>query len=112
VDLRDTPDEKQFRSELRAWLAENHPGSTSDAADADRVTTTDVLRDWSRRLHAAGYSGLTWPAEHGGAEKPYSYQAIFLEGPVPLRPRFSTGVPLRKTYEPSRRWSDDHLVRT
>jgi alkylation response protein AidB-like acyl-CoA dehydrogenase len=66
MDLRDTPDEAQFRSELRGWLTENQPDSSD-------------LRDWSRRLYAAGYSGLTWPAEHGGGGKPYSYQAIFHE---------------------------------
>src|SRR5439155_2302277 len=36
-------------------------------------------RAWSRKLHEAGYAGLTWPKEYGGAGAPYSYQAIFLE---------------------------------
>ena len=36
-------------------------------------------RDWSRKLYDAGYAGLTWPKEYGGAGAPYSHQAIFLE---------------------------------
>jgi len=79
VDLRDTTDEGQFRSDLRSWLEVNvsaglrgHPGGASRFAD-------DAVRDWSRALHEAGYAGLTWPKEYGGGGRPYSYQAIFLE---------------------------------
>ena len=79
MDLRDTPDEGQFRSELRAWLEANlpavllgHPGGAARFSD-------DAVRDWSRALYEAGYVGLTWPKEYGGGGKPYSYQAIFLE---------------------------------
>jgi alkylation response protein AidB-like acyl-CoA dehydrogenase len=79
VDLRDTPDEGQFRSELRVWLEANlptalrgHPGGAARFSD-------DAVRDWSRALHEAGYVGLTWPKEYGGGGRPYSYQAIFLE---------------------------------
>jgi len=79
MDLRDTRDEAQFRGDLREWLAENRPGPTPAPTGDDETSPMDDLRNWSRRLHAAGYSGLTWPAEHGGGGKPYSYQAIFLE---------------------------------
>jgi alkylation response protein AidB-like acyl-CoA dehydrogenase len=79
VDLRDTPDEGQFRNELRAWLDANlppglqgHPGGAARFSD-------DAVRDWSRALYEAGYVGLTWPKEYAGGGKPYSYQAIFLE---------------------------------
>jgi len=79
MDLRDTPDEENFRSGLRAWLVENRPGRATEVAGDDTASPLDVLRDWSRRLYAAGYSGLTWPAEHGGGGKPYSFQAILHE---------------------------------
>ena len=39
----------------------------------------DADREWSRKLGEAGYAGLTWPKEYGGAGAPYSHQAIFLE---------------------------------
>jgi alkylation response protein AidB-like acyl-CoA dehydrogenase len=39
----------------------------------------DAAREWSRRLFEAGYAGLTWPTEYGGAGAPYTHQAILLE---------------------------------
>src|SRR5438105_6356606 len=69
MDLRDTPSEAAFRAELRAWLEENLPRDAGRRGD----------REWSRKLYEAGYAGLTWPKEYGGASAPYSHQAIFLE---------------------------------
>jgi alkylation response protein AidB-like acyl-CoA dehydrogenase len=76
VDLRDTPDEAAFRQEVRDFIAQNLPDS-SKARGARRFEDAD--RDWSEKLGEAGYAGLTWPKEYGGAGAPYSHQAIFLE---------------------------------
>src|SRR3978361_981707 len=76
MDLRDTADEAVFRQEVRAFIAENLPES-SKRRGARRFEGDD--REWSRKLGAAGYAGLTWPVEYGGAGAPYSHQAIFLE---------------------------------
>jgi len=65
VNLRDAPDEAAFREGVRAWLADNLPAEPG--------------KDWSRKLHYAGYAGLTWPEEYGGRAAPYSHQAIVLE---------------------------------
>ena len=65
IDLRDTPDEAEFRAGVRAWLEANLP-----AGDP---------REWSRKIFDAGYAGLTWPEEYGGKGAPYSHQAIALE---------------------------------
>ena len=73
MDLRDTPDEAAFRAELRAWIETN----LSDEIRRGRFE--EAGRDWSRKLYEAGYAGLTWPKEYGGAGAPYSHQAIFLE---------------------------------
>src|SRR5215204_2792130 len=73
VDLRDTPEEAAFRAELRAWIGEN----LTDEIRRGRFE--EAGRDWSWKLHEAGYAGLTWPQEYGGAGAPYSHQAIFLE---------------------------------
>jgi alkylation response protein AidB-like acyl-CoA dehydrogenase len=76
VELRDTPQEAAFRQEVRDFIAQNLP-SSSKARGARRFEDAD--RDWSRKLGEAGYAGLTWPKEYGGAGAPYSHQAIFLE---------------------------------
>ncbi|MFN2469779.1 MAG: acyl-CoA dehydrogenase family protein [Gaiellaceae bacterium] len=65
MDLRDSPEEAAFRTEVRAWLQANLP-----AGDP---------REWSRKMHDAGYAGLTWPVKYGGRDSPYTHQAIVLE---------------------------------
>jgi alkylation response protein AidB-like acyl-CoA dehydrogenase len=78
VDLRDTPEEAAFRSEVDAWLDANLTDELRGGRFGER-RFEDVGREWSRKLHEAGYAGLTWPKEYGGAAAPYSYQAILLE---------------------------------
>jgi alkylation response protein AidB-like acyl-CoA dehydrogenase len=65
MDLRDTPEEAAFRSQARSFLEENLPAEPG--------------REWSQKIHAAGYAGATWPAEYGGSGLPFGYQAIILE---------------------------------
>jgi alkylation response protein AidB-like acyl-CoA dehydrogenase len=79
VDLRDSPDEAGFRSELSAWLEAHLPDALLGHRGGATRFSDDADRDWSRALYEAGYVGLTWPKEYGGGGKPYSYQAIFLE---------------------------------
>ena len=76
MELRDTPDEAAFRAEVRAFIDENLPASSKERS-ARRFEDADL--EWSRKLGAAGYAGLTWPTEYGGAGAPYAHQAIFLE---------------------------------
>jgi len=79
VDLRDTPDEAAFRAELRAWLDANLPEEKRGGRGGAQRFDDSFGREWSRMLHEAGYAGLTWPTEYGGAGAPYSFQAIFYE---------------------------------
>jgi alkylation response protein AidB-like acyl-CoA dehydrogenase len=79
VDLRDTPEEARFRSELRAWIDANLPEDKRGSRGGAQRFDDPFMRDWSRKLYEAGYAGLTWPKEYGGAGAPYSFQAIFYE---------------------------------
>jgi alkylation response protein AidB-like acyl-CoA dehydrogenase len=79
VDLRDTPEEAAFRAELRAWLDANLPEERRGWRGGAQRFDDSFYRDWSRALYDAGYAGLTWPKEYGGAGAPYSFQAIYLE---------------------------------
>ena len=76
MDFRDTPEEARFRAGLRAWIEANKP--PSDGPSAGRMDE-DESRVWAKKLHEAGYAGLTWPKEFGGGGAPYTHQAIFLE---------------------------------
>src|SRR3954454_13010070 len=78
MDLRDTPEEAAFRAGFRSWIEENLPEEQRGGrGGAQRFE--EFGREWSRKLYDAGYAGLTWPKEYGGAGAPYSYQAIFYE---------------------------------
>jgi alkylation response protein AidB-like acyl-CoA dehydrogenase len=79
VDLRDTPEEEQFRREVRAWLEANLPDELRGAGDGATRSTGTAAREWSRALHEAGYSGLTWPREYGGQGRSHGFEAILLE---------------------------------
>jgi len=79
VELRDTPDEAAFRAELRAWLDANLPEERRGGRGGAQRFDDAFGREWSRMLYDAGYAGLTWPKEFGGAGAPYSFQAIFYE---------------------------------
>ena len=77
MDLRETPGEAAFRTDLRAWLEQNappppHPGRGSDEWHP-------FHRAWHRKLHDAGYAGLSWPVEYGGRGGTPSQQVIFEE---------------------------------
>src|SRR5260370_1286728 len=78
MDFDFTPEQQRFRAEARAWLAENVPadlkGRAFAASRADRGEV-DRLREWQRVLHKAGYVGIDWPAEYGGARPPHSEHA-------------------------------------
>ena len=78
MNLRDSPEEAEFRAEVQAWLEAN----LTDDLRGGRYGEgrfEEASRAWSRKLYDAGYAGLTWPEEYGGVGAPYSYQAIFLE---------------------------------
>ena len=79
MDFRDTPEEAKFRAELRAWFEANLPEGWRDSGPARGRTEEEISREWSKKLSDAGYAGLTWPKEYGGAAAPYTFQAIFLE---------------------------------
>jgi alkylation response protein AidB-like acyl-CoA dehydrogenase len=79
VDLRDTAEQAQFRSELRAWIDANLPEDKRGGRGGAQRFDDPFMREWSKQLYEAGYAGLTWPKEFGGAGAPYSHQALLYE---------------------------------
>ena len=70
MDLTLTPEQQSFRDEVRAWLKENMPrdfaARVMASSDIPRPEAYDLLREWQKKLHRAGFIGLTWPTEYGG----------------------------------------------
>jgi alkylation response protein AidB-like acyl-CoA dehydrogenase len=75
VDLTLSPSEEAFRDELRAWLAANHPGREPDGD----LAGFEFRRAWQRKLHDAGWAGVSWPTEYGGRGATLVEQAIYNE---------------------------------
>ena len=82
MDLAFSEPHERFRSELREWLAAHverpwRDELTDPGRDADSLVA--LRRDFQRKLHAAGYLGMDWPAEWGGRGATVVEKAIFSE---------------------------------
>ena len=75
MDLTLSPSEESFRDELRTWLDANHPGREPEGDDAGFA----FRRSWQRKLHGAGWAGVSWPTEYGGRGATLVEQAIYNE---------------------------------
>ena len=75
MDLTLTAQEEAFRDEVRAWLKENNPGPEPEGEEAKFL----FRRDWQRKMHEAGWAGISWPKEYGGRGATLIEQAIFSE---------------------------------
>ena len=77
MDYTDSDDVRQFRADLRAWLAENRDSVARDGQPAaDSVAAT---LEWYRTLAAAGYVAVSLPAEYGGRGLPDIFEAVVNE---------------------------------
>jgi alkylation response protein AidB-like acyl-CoA dehydrogenase len=69
LDFTLTPEQEAFRQRVRAWLEASIPREWRAVRNPDipRAEAFDMLRRWQRQLYDAGFIGLTWPREAGGA---------------------------------------------
>ncbi|GBD25828.1 Putative acyl-CoA dehydrogenase FadE17 [bacterium HR30] len=82
MELRFKPEHEEFRRRLRAWLRENLPPDWTAGTRSPFERFEDevaFLRQWQAKLHAAGYAGILWPKEYGGAGLGMVEQIIFNE---------------------------------
>jgi alkylation response protein AidB-like acyl-CoA dehydrogenase len=75
MDLTFTDEELAFRDELRAWLADHHPGTAPAGEDENFAWR----REWQRQLFEAGWAGAQWPVEYGGRGATLTQSAILFE---------------------------------
>ena len=73
-------EDDEFRRRVADWLAANVPAELRDAGGAGREHEAFAERlAWNRRLAAAGWTCLGWPAAHGGRDATLRQQMIFYE---------------------------------
>ena len=81
--MRFTPQDEEFRAQVREWLEANLTGPFAElrgAGGPGREHERHAERlAWNRHLAAAGWTCLGWPAEHGGRGATLEQQVIFHE---------------------------------
>ncbi len=69
MDLDDTPEQAEYRAQVRAWLAEHKDEAPHLPGRGARDEDPDLLakrRTWQGKLAEGGLAGVTWPKEYGG----------------------------------------------
>jgi len=81
--VRFTPQDEEFRADVRGWLEANLTGEFAGlrgAGGPGREHERHAERlAWNRHMAAAGWTCLGWPAEHGGRGATLAQQVIFYE---------------------------------
>ena len=72
----DDPDDRAFRHEVRAWIAQNLPGGLCNRSA--RIDPPE-LKPWHRQLYERGWIAPHWPKEHGGMGATLTQQIILFE---------------------------------
>ena len=68
MDFNDSPEEAEYRAEVKAWLDENAKEYLSPPPEG--LTEKDAIhrsKTWQAKKAAGGYAAITWPTEFGGA---------------------------------------------
>lgn len=74
MNLDDTPAERAFREQARAWIAANAPheyaarfaAATFGSLPIEEQELLRVSREWQHRRVASGWACIDWPKEYGG----------------------------------------------
>jgi alkylation response protein AidB-like acyl-CoA dehydrogenase len=77
MDVDETPEQRRFREEVRAWLVEHVPSPPLPPPATSEDFAAHVR--FEQRLHEAGYAAIDWPVEYGGRGADPIEQAIFEE---------------------------------
>ncbi|TQM11363.1 acyl-CoA dehydrogenase family protein [Pseudonocardia kunmingensis] len=67
--------DEEFRTRLRAFLSEHHPGKRPK----DPAERLAWQKAWLATLFDAGFAGPSWPREYGGMELDFTRQVIYQE---------------------------------
>ena len=76
MDLDFSPEQRDFREEVRTWLAEHKPAEPRPS-DPDRLRAYDTA--WQRTQYDGGWAGISWPSEYGGRGLSLLEQLIWYE---------------------------------
>jgi pimeloyl-CoA dehydrogenase large subunit len=79
MDLRFTPEEIAFRTEVRGFFKQALPENIRRKMDEGRGLAKDDIVTWHRILNTKGWAVAHWPVEYGGTGWTPMQQYIYLE---------------------------------
>ncbi|MCC6876811.1 MAG: acyl-CoA dehydrogenase family protein [Sandaracinaceae bacterium] len=79
MDLSFTPEQEQFRREVRAWIDQAMPPHIKAKAEVDGNFDMHDVMEWHKVLYAKGWVAPHWPKEHGGPGWDAAQRFIFSE---------------------------------
>jgi alkylation response protein AidB-like acyl-CoA dehydrogenase len=83
MDLRDRPEDVEFREEVRRFLDENLVGEFAElggrGGSGDETYGFETRQRWEKVLAEGGWTCLGWPVEYGGRGASMTEQVIFNE---------------------------------
>ncbi|KZL15205.1 MULTISPECIES: acyl-CoA dehydrogenase family protein [unclassified Pseudovibrio] len=65
MELNYTQEQIEFRHEVRQWMSANVPKQPLPSFDGSHVGF-EAHREWEKKLHAGGWSAVSWPEKYGG----------------------------------------------
>ena len=77
MEAFDTPDDRTFRHEVRAFFEENLPDDIRRAQLTGLPAGREISDRWHQILLAKGWAAPNWPKEHGGTGWSLKQQYIF-----------------------------------
>ncbi|HMS27133.1 MAG TPA: acyl-CoA dehydrogenase family protein [Burkholderiaceae bacterium] len=66
MDLAFTPEEQQFREEVRTWVHAHLPSDIAHKVRNSLNLTRDDMQNWAKILGKKGWLGHAWPKQFGG----------------------------------------------
>src|SRR5262245_22010816 len=77
MEITFSPEEERFRERARAWIEANKPSTPPPENDLRARRDFDLA--WQRKMHDAGWAGISWPKEYGGRGASLMEQLIWYE---------------------------------
>ena len=66
MDLAFTPEEQQFRDDIRQWVRAHLPADVARKVHHGLHLSREDMQGWARILGAKGWLGYAWPRQFGG----------------------------------------------
>jgi 3-oxocholest-4-en-26-oyl-CoA dehydrogenase alpha subunit len=79
VDFSLSPEQEQFRKQIKDFLEENLTPELRDEVDREQYSIGALGKKFVRRMGEKGWLGIGWPKEYGGQGRGAIEQWLFLE---------------------------------